>query len=199
MKKRALGCVGLLFACVALTFFYVAIYGRPKTRTPPVDMYNLMVDILAFPKGWDVEFGPSHPPPGKHLRGETEGLYLQFDARGSDAGAMHVVCRYKNDLQATVSFYVDNEFPKTDSVVTPWALPEEWSYESLTADRFKFACAELDILGRFQSCTAVAQYGEYISIFSTHVSPEYMALEDLERILKAIDESMAHYVKGEPH
>lgn len=194
MKKRTLGCIGLLFACVVLMFFYVAIYGQLKTRAQPVDMYDLMVDISTFPQGWEVEFGPSHPPPRKHLRGETEGLYLQFDARGFDAGAMHVVCRYKNDVQATVSFYVDNEFPKRDTVITPWAVPEEWSYESPIADRFKFACAELVILDRFQSCKAVAQYDEYISVFRTHVSPEYMTLEDVERILKAIDERMALYL-----
>ena len=194
MKKCALGCVGLIFACVALMFFHVVVYSRPKTRAQPVNMYDLMIDVSAFPQGWDVEFGPSHPPPGKHIRGESEGLYVQFDVRGFDAGAMHVVCRYKNDLQATVSFYVDNEFPKRESVVTPWAVPEEWSYESPVADRFKFACAELELLSRFRSCKAVAQYGEYISVFRTHVSPEYMTLEDLERVLKAIDERMALYL-----
>lgn len=194
MKKRALGCIGLLFACVALMFFYIVIYGRQKTRAQPVDMYDLMVDVSAFPQGWDVEFGPSHPPPGKHIRGESEGLYVQFDARGFDAGAMHLVCRYKNDLQATVSFYVDNEFPKGDWVVTPWAVPEEWSYESPIADRFEFACAELETLRRFRNCTAVAQYDEYISVFRTHVSPEYMTLEDVERVLRAIDERMALYL-----
>jgi len=195
MKKRALGCIGLLFACVALMFSCAVIYGQPKTRAQPVDIYDLMVDVSAFPQGWDVEFGPSHPPPGKHLRGEDEGLYVQFDARGFDAGAMHVVCRYKNDLQATGSFYVDNEFPKRDSVVTPWAVPEEWSYTSPVADRFKFACAELETLRRFRNCTAVAQYDEYISIFSTNVSPEYMTLEDLERVLRAIDERMTQHLK----
>ncbi|MBC7264515.1 MAG: hypothetical protein H5T64_09220 [Chloroflexi bacterium] len=196
MKKRTLGCVGLLFACVALMFFYIVIYGRPKTRAQPVNMYDLMVDVSAFPQGWDVEFGPSHPPPRKHLRGESEGLYVQF-ARGFDHGAMHIVCRYTNDLTATVSFYVDNEFPNLrEAMITPWAVPEGWSYESPVADRFKFACAELEILGRFRSCSAVAQYGEYISVFRSKVSPEYMTLQDLERILKAIDERMAQHLKG---
>lgn len=195
MKKCAVGCVGLLFACVALIFFYVVIYDRPKMRAQPVDMYDLMIDVSVFPQGWDVEFGPSHPPPRKHLRGEDEGLYVQFSTRDFDARATHIVCRYENDLQATISFYVDNEFPKGDWVVTPWAVPEEWSYESPIADRFKFACAEFEILGRVSRfCAAVAQYDEYISVFRTHISPEYMTLEDLERILKAIDERMALYL-----
>lgn len=195
MKKRVFVCIGPLFACLALMFSCVVIYGQPKTRAQPVNIYDLMVDVSAFPQGWYVEFGPSHPPPGKHLRGENEGLYVQFGARGFDARAMHVVCRYQNDLQATVSFYVDNEFPKGDFVVTPWAVPEEWSYASTVADRFKFACAELDVLGLFTNCTAVAQYDEYISVFRTHVSSKYMTLEDLERVLKAIDERVAQHLK----
>jgi len=192
MKKRTLGCIGLLLACLVLTFFSIAIYGRQKTRAQPVDMYDLMVDVSTFPQGWYIESGPSHPPQGKYLRGETESLFLQFI--GLEGGATHVVCRYNNDLQATVSFYVDNEFLKREAVVTPWSIPHGWSYESQVADRFKFACAELVILSRFRNCTAVAQYDEYVSVFSTRMSPEYMTLEDLESILDAIDERMALYL-----
>lgn len=192
MKKRTLGCAGLLFACLVLTFFSVAIYGRQKTRAQPVDMYDLMVDVSTFPQGWYIGSGPSHPPQGKHLRGETESLFLQFI--GLCGRAMHVVCRYHNDLQATVSFHVENEFPKREAVLTPWAIPHGWSYESQVADRFKFACTELAILSRFEDCTAVAQYDEYISVFSAHMSPEYMTLEDLESILQAIDQRMALYL-----
>ena len=122
MKKRTIGCIGLLFACLVLTFFYAAIYRRQKTRAQPVDMYDLMVDVSAFPQGWYIESGPSHPPQGKYLRGETESLFLQFIGLGG--GAMHVVWRYDNDLEATVSFYVDNEFSKREAVVTPWAIPQ---------------------------------------------------------------------------
>jgi hypothetical protein len=192
MRKRTLGCIGLLFACLVLAFFSVPLYGRQKIRTQPVDIYDLLVDVSAFPQGWYIESGPSHPPQGKYLRGETESLFLQFI--GLEGDAMHIVCRYDNDLQATISFHVDDEFAKREAVVTPWAIPQGWSYESQVADRFKFACAELVILSRFRNCTAVAQYDEYISIFSTHMSSEYMTLEDLQNILKAIDENMALYL-----
>ena len=37
----------------------------------------------------------------------------------------------------------------------------------------------------------MARYDEYISVFDTIMSPEYMTLKDLEGVLKAIDERMA--------
>jgi hypothetical protein len=37
----------------------------------------------------------------------------------------------------------------------------------------------------------MARYDEYISVFSTTVSPEFMTLKNLEGILRAVDERMA--------
>jgi len=42
----------------------------------------------------------------------------------------------------------------------------------------------------------MARYDEYISVFDTIMSPEYMTLNDLEKVLRAIDERMARYLKG---
>ena len=199
-RKRALNCVGLLFACMVLATLCTVVSVWPKTRTRPVDMHDLMVDVSVFPQGWYVFFGPVTIPE-RARRGERESLYVVFYPEGFESGidgAHHEVYRYRNETDAAIAFYSDflgNEFPNLrDAMITPWAVPEEWSYESSTADRFKFACAELDILRRFRDCTAVAQYEEYISVFSTDVSPEYMTLEDLGGILKAIDERMALYL-----
>lgn len=205
MKRRpsgcALGCGALLFICMALTLFYFTIWGEPKKKAHPVNMYDLMVDVAAFPQGryWHRELGPLPPPERKYLRDELKGLYVQF-SYGKYEGAMHEVLYYPNGLQATFSFYTLNEFPRFKEMVTPWGMPEGWTYSSPVADRFKFACAEFDIMGRTWTCTAVAQYDEYISIFTTPISPTApMTLEDLKRILKAIDERMVRYLKGDAH
>ena len=111
-------------------------------------------------------------------------------------GAYHDVFRYRNEVDAAIVFHGDfagREFPEWD-MITPWAEPEEWSYESPVADRFKFGCGEMDILGRFWRCKAVAQYDEYISVFGTDLSLDYMTLADLQRILVALDERMALYL-----
>ncbi len=202
-KGCVFGCGVLLFACVVLTTLCTA-STRPKTRMPPVDIYDLMMDVSLFPEGWRLWLGPVHPPEraqGEH--GEIEMLYIQFYPEGLDRnihGADHRVFRYLNELVAAVAFYLDfsgGQFLPWH-MITPWALPEEWSYESPIADRFKFACGEVDMngLGPPQmTCTAVAQHDECISVFSTELSPEYMTLEDVERILIAIDERMASYLE----
>jgi len=40
----------------------------------------------------------------------------------------------------------------------------------------------------------IGQYDEYFVIFNTYMSPDFMTYEDLERVLRAIDERMAHYL-----
>lgn len=199
MKKRAISCIAILILVCAVLALLVALYGLPKQRAHPVDMYDLLVDTSVFPPGWRVEIEPRHPPPGKHIRKETESVYVQFVDKDSSIQAVHLVCRYRNNLQASISMFAEDEFPNRDQTLTPWSAPEEWTYESPIAKRFEFACAELDILGvgRLQSCKAIAQYDEYVSVFRTHMSPEYMTLEDLESILKTIDERMVQYLTEE--
>ena len=43
----------------------------------------------------------------------------------------------------------------------------------------------------------MGQYEEYVSVFFTYISSDSMTYADLEHILKAIDERMAHYLGEE--
>lgn len=43
----------------------------------------------------------------------------------------------------------------------------------------------------------MAQYEEYLSVLCVHMSADYMTYDELERIRKAIDERMAHYLGRE--
>jgi hypothetical protein len=193
-KKCALGCqVFLMIACVGLTTLCTA-REPPKTRTPPVELYALLVDASVFPEGWQLWRGPQPIP--EQERGERESYYVTFRYEGLEpgiVGASHEAFRYRNEIEAANSFSRHGFLNR--HVITPWALPDEWSYESPVADRFKFACAEVDILGSYWICEAVGQYDEFISVFYTLLSPEYMTLEDVERILVAIDDRMAFYLE----
>jgi hypothetical protein len=198
-KASALGCGLLVCACVVLAAV------RPNvSRTQTVDMYDLLIDGSVFPEGWYVCIGPAPPPEHIHSeRGELEFLYVGFCPEGFEqgiGGAEHDVFRYAPGLDVTLAYYLDfsrREFSNRH-MVTPYAIPGEWSYHSPVANHFKFACAELEPFGlgpRIRTCTAVAQYGEYISVFGAHMS--HMTLEDMERILTAIDDRMAlHLGKG---
>jgi len=156
-------------------------------------MYDLMIDASVFPQSWELWHGPDPIP--EQERRERESLYVVFRYEGLEpgiVGARHAVFRYRNEADAATSFSRHGFLNR--HVITPWAVPDEWSYESPFADRFKFACAEIDILGSYWRCEAVGQHDEFISVFYTVLSPEYMTLEDVERILVAIDERMAFYL-----
>jgi len=176
-----------------------------KTRTRPVDMNDLMVGVSIFPDDWYRCVGPAHPPErarGEH--GEAEMLYVGYCPEGFEqgvGGAEHDVFRYRNEIEAASAF--NSDFCKSEfsnhHMVTSWAVPDVWSYDSPVADRFKFGCGQIDWVyaegHTLWSCSAVGQYDEVISVFGAHMS--HMTLEDMERILIAIDDRMAlHLGKG---
>lgn len=199
-RERVLGYAAALLIIVALTTSCVVASIWPKTRAGPVNMSDLMIDVSAFPPDWHPSFEPC-PIPVRFHRGERESLYVEFNCGNLEpglVGARHEVFRYRNELDGFIAFYSDfagREFPDLgEQMITPWTVPEEWSYESSVADRFRFACAEIDVLGRHLRCHAVGQYDEFISVFSARVSPECLTLGSVEQVLRAIDERMALYL-----
>jgi hypothetical protein len=176
-----------------------------KTPTPTVDMQTLMIDALAFPANWWVCIGPLPPPErarGQH--GEVESLSTQLCYEGPGCqtfGAGQRLYRYRSEVQARRAFESDfstSEFPDLGkTMLTPWHVPEGWAHDSRFAEQLEFACAELDMgpVGPPEwRCSAVAQYGQYISALNSNWSAECMTLDDLGRVLAAIDERMALYL-----
>jgi hypothetical protein len=214
IKERVLGsCVALPFACLLVVCARVGVTALcattmwPTPRTPPVDMRNLMLDVSHFPDEWQRCIGPTQQPEHVHPeQGAAELWFVGFCPTGFNGfqqgidGAEHDVFRYRDPMEATTRFYVTfsrDEFSNRYTI-SPWSVPEVWSYESETADRFRFACAEVEPfdLGRVVThCTALAQYSEYISVFGTTLEPEYMTLRDLVHVLVAVDERMARYLE----
>lgn len=193
--------IGVLFVCGVLAAMRTAVLVRPTRRTPPVDIYDLMLDVSVLPRGWELCAGPGVIP--KPERAETESLLVGFCPPDFDGlgGTHQEVYAYRNEVAAASVYsgeFQASEFPK-GNMITPWAVPEEWSYQSPVADRFKFACGEPDFPPQLQGtvCVAVAQYDEYVSVLVTNPSPGEMTLQDVERILVAIDERMAFYLGNE--
>lgn len=205
VKKSGLGCVALLLACMlfcALFRSLRAVIGVYTARREPVDLYELVLDASVFPQSWYTCLGPVRPP--ERARGERlerDMLYAGFCPEGFDqgiGGAQHAVFEYGDELGAAMAFRWDfsrHEFSNRYTV-SPWAVPEQWSYRSSVADRFKFACAYVEPFGSdhaILSCNALAQYDQYVSYFQAQLS--HMTLDDLERVVVAIDERMAFHLK----
>lgn len=205
VRKALLACLVPLLTCAALTAVRQAVR-LATARTERIDMLDLMLDVSPFPEEWERCIGPTQQP--EHLppeRGAREFWFVGFCPTGSKRfeqgidGAEHDVFRYGDTLEAGRMFYLTFWRDKFSNkyTISPWSVPQGWSYESETADHFRFACAEVEAfdLGRIVThCTALAQYSEFISVFGTSVDPSYMTLEDLEPILIAIDERMAEHL-----
>lgn len=168
----------------------------PKARDFRID--ELLIDASAFPPGWLVSEGPRQFGDD---RAQKDDRYMEF--RSMEDGAthsMHIVFQYQDNQAAAYwySEYLPAEFHSAFRVST-WQVPRDLPYESPVADQFKFACAEFqnasDSSKYHTRCVAMGQYDEYVSVFFTYISPDSMTYASLERILKAIDERMAHYLR----
>ena len=184
----------------------VSCTGSPTIRVPAEDL--LIDDLSVFPAGWSITSGPfsaRHLPHVLQDQGAIDFADIEFAPSNrtqpwSLPTAAQIVWNFGDSLNATLEFY--RRFRPSGPILSKEEMGG-WSYHSKVANRFQLYCEvvepipEAHIEGGWISCVAIGQYGEFISLFSTPIGAEYnMTTEDLERILKAIDERMARYVKG---
>lgn len=73
--------------------------------------------------------------------------------------------------------------------------PSDWTYQSPVADQFFFACYDYE--GRTQPrCRWSGLYDEYIVIFGSWMIPGRMSLNDMEKVIRAIDARMAEFLNS---
>lgn len=174
--------------------------GETPTRT--FNDEDLLVDLSVFPPGWYVDI-PAESPVDRW--GSVDGVEIQFRADNPvSIVAIHTIHRYRSERDASKwydrlqsSWFNDNSILS----LTPWTTPDQLPYQSLLANKSRFACHDSNVGGRATICQFMGQYGEYIVIFHTVMTPDdmqpqsYMTFTDLRRILEAIDERMAQHLK----
>ncbi len=179
-QKRA---TWLAAVIVLLLIVSGCVPGAPQ-RDFPIEA--LLLDETAFPPG--TKAGTAKPHPSK--LGSRESRRLTFYGRFGIAN--HHVYRYRSARQAASTFERETTlwFPN-DRFSGPWTVPSELSYQSPVADRFYLACSiEMGI----PMCNGIAQYEEYFVRFNVHMHQEFMTYQDLERVLRAMDERMVQYL-----
>jgi len=165
----------------------------PPPPTPEVPTETFLIDLSAFPPGWWVDIPPYR---GDERIGQADDRWIQFRCEKLFGGplALHQVYWFARERDAAIEYKLQQKavFFSAERL-TPWERPAELPYESPVADRFRFACAQIEDFpsGSFTLCTAIGQYGPYLSIFSIHVTPGCLTFEDLGRILQAIDRRMS--------
>lgn len=150
---------------------------------------DLLIGLSDMPPGWTV----SDPP--KRLKDDVSSkdasiTIFQADTDVIRRGASHRAYRYRSRSGAGRMYeeYIRRKYGTT---------PPEWTYQSPVADQSYFSCYDNE--GREPlNCEWSGRYEEYVVVFGSWIIPGRMSLQDMERVVRAIDARMAQYL-GKPY
>ena len=155
---------------------------------------DLLIGVSDMPPGWKVGYGPgkgrfyiSPKEDGSEISFYVSDERIPLGRRGAYQGAY----RY-HSAKAAKGVY--------ENLVLPGQVgktPARWRYQSPIADQSYFACYDYEGREPYPTCEWSARYEEYVVVFSSWLIPGYMSLEDMERVVRAIDARMATYL-GKP-
>ena len=162
--------------------------------TPAFSIEKLLLDESVFPDGFRAirPFDPEERIAAEQIARNflTEKCHPLLVGAGQD------VYRFYGGADSAAEAYPEQIAIWFSPNRGDWSTPPELSYESVVADQYRFGCY-YDEDFYCKRCQAVAQYGEYIVLFSAHLDPDHpacLSFTDLERILAAIDERMPLYL-----
>lgn len=173
--------------CVLIGMLWLILLLLPPTvREPPIVLNDLLVTTDVFPLHWKMIGTPEPEPKQFELDWGEDNLFVRFQLVDNQGFATHYIFRFRNETSAKYGlFRIKRQGYLFPSTRTP---PEGWRYSSPIADDWLFGCIDA------KACTALGRYDEFISIFRTSIDPDFMTLEDLEDILKAIDEKFSKHI-----
>lgn len=200
-RRPLVTCGLLLLSCIVSIVCARILFTAPIPRGGAVNLNDLLLDVSSLPPYTEVWEGPSRLPrdPSLDLNSE-DNLSIFFELPGSSRPSSHFLYKFPNTLSSWWAYGSALRFAFYDPSRYNWKTPDGWSYKSPNADDFNFKCAEIESYttpnpSMFTRCSALARYGEIISEFSTPLVPKVMELDDVERILREIDEHMANQLK----
>lgn len=185
--------VFLLFADAAGAWLVVRKFVLPTPPSRACPITSLLVDTTGFPSGTTVGKIESPLVDGPL---DFTGPYQEAGRTlvvGGGWGGVHYVYRARTARRAAHQYQTlkDIEFRTTPND-GPWEPPPQFGYRSSIADQYYLACGNDH--GRY-TCRMMAQYEEYYMLLQ--VPMPGMTFEDLEVVLRAIDERMAECL-GKP-
>lgn len=148
---------------------------------------ELLIGLSDMPKGWQVSDGPDRAE-DYISREDASGIVFVAQTDSPRRTASHRVYRYDSSVQAKRVY---------ERLVLPTEAgecPPTWVYQSPVAEQSHFVCYDYE--GReLPVCTWSGRYEEYIVVFHSWLIPDWMSLNDVERVVRAIDERMAQYLE----
>ena len=188
------GAVPRLFVIGRLLLAVAGCVRPAPTREFTVD--ELLIDQSAFPVGWYASAppGPVRIVDGAIIADRSIEVTFRVDDPDWHTAALEIY-RFSSEYRATREYRRQLSVlfnSQSIAALTPWETPAELSYESPVANQSNFACGRNGITGK-RGCRFLGQYDEYLVVFGSVVGAR-MDFVDLEHILQAIDERLAHYL-----
>lgn len=126
--------------------------------------------------------------------GDEDDSYVTFNIEGDEHTiARHFVLHYPSASEASSGYLklFPSEFNDNSiAIEASWETPPELSFTSTKAEQFRTACVTNLVTGPKQICKMMAQYENYIVIFSSHTSQNSMSLSEFNGVIQVIDDIM---------
>lgn len=195
MKKKLLYIGGLgLIMTVFLIIVASSCLSDRESIPRPFTAFDLLIGEDALPTYWQVDGAPV-PPLGD---GDEDDSYVVFIAANSDALAAQTI--YRLPSRKTAESVYDTELPylfRDESIVrdSPWQIPNQLSYVSPYTNRRHMACT---LYSTLYICQYIAQYEEFVTIFSSYIDKRVMSLEQFNGVVQQIDQRFAQFLQLSP-
>lgn len=152
---------------------------------------ELILPISQFPSSWEVSGNPK--PMGSGIGfGDEDDFYANYKLKNNKHIISSQYVLYFSSLHQAKNEYSrleGSEFNDNSIAISQaWERPREIEFSSNIADQYRVACAINNVAGEKQVCKVMIQYGQYIIIFTTIISPDIMTLEEFNSLIQFLDE-----------
>lgn len=176
----------IILVIIVLCGASIAIFWCSNIGAHPIDNIEaLQLPIKSFPEGWQVQDVGSVP---RSFDSGSESRRIEFGMKSEKEGIAQFVYRYNNVFASMFEWNIQ----KHDYVVIEDKYPY-LEYQSKVANSWYFAC-DRNLIGG-PMCDVLARYDNYIIHLIITVDKDALNPEELNTILRSMDDLMAEVLK----
>ncbi len=177
--------VVFLTVCVVLFWVPIVTYWEPCAPQRSFKLEDLLIDQSIIPTVWGDVWGPDTESYDGSCNSTYTSIGFGVAERELPLQVTHEIDRSGKITWARLSFENSQMFSLYPE------QPTEWTYESTVADQSYFGCANERGTTQLSMCQWVGRYDEITAILWVRMTPNEVNMEDIERMVKAIDARMA--------
>ena len=196
MKLHKFRFLGLGALCIVTV---LAIEGCRYEEAPSRSFLSseLLLQLDDLPAHWESQ-GPPERLDVAFGMGDEDDSVVGFSIDGVQSTALNYI--YQEPTKTAAIRLYDKQVValfRDQSIVrnVPWSVPSELSFNSPYTDRMHMECT---VVAGSEVCRAIAQYEEYVIVFSSAVGEDGMTISEFNEILEAIDQKFATVLALQP-